>query len=265
MTNIKFFKMHALGNDFVIAPCPVSDMNLSTLSKFVADRKLGVGCDQVIFFEMREHDVFVRFFNCDGSEAEMCGNGIRALGLLLNMMYNTKNIHIKTMTNTAEVTVHPNSINTRIYVSDLNYGSNDEIYEYAKSLCPQCCKVGIISAGNPHITMFFQQESYIDDDIFYDVGTKIEAYVKGGINVGFASIHNNSLLLKVWERGAGFTQGCGSGASAAAALAYKLQLICIPEITVYQLGGELSILVESNSVLVKGNATYVFSGEMEYA
>lgn len=256
--------MHALGNDFVLMRCPAPDTDLSELSKFVADRKSGVGCDQVIFFEIREYDVFARFFNCDGSEAEMCGNGIRALGLLLNMMYNTKDIHVKTMTNTAEINVHPNSINARIYVSDLKYESN-EIYEYAKSLCPQCCKVGIISVGNPHITIFFQQDSYIDD-IVHDVGAKIECYIKGGINVGFASVHNNgSLLLKVWERGAGFTKGCGSGASAAAALAYRLQLIRTPEIMVYQLGGKLSILVESNSVLVRGNATYVFSGEMKYA
>ena len=259
---MKFYKMHSLGNDFVILATPPDGVDLSSLANFLGDRKLGVGCDQIIFFDKSTFDV--KFFNCDGSEAEMCGNGVRALGVLCKKLFQIDKITFNTLLSEVDVCIdYDNNTQTKINILPTKYSEKyqDEIISYIQENVPDVVDIKLVNVGNPHVVLFFDQNPSLDVVLKY--GPMVENFVKGGINVGFAYVSNNILTLNVWERGAGFTSGCGSGACAAAFATwskYKEKNSLI----IRQKGGDLFANVAENYVLLNGKATFVFAGEFDY-
>lgn len=264
---MKFYKMHSLGNDFVIMETPQDDVNLSSLARFLGDRKLGVGCDQIIFFDKNALDV--KFFNCDGSEAEMCGNGIRSLGLLYKKLYKMDKIIFNTILSKVEVCIdNDNLIETTINILPTKYSHEyqNEIISYIAKNVPDVIDIKLVNVGNPHVVLFFDSEASINVVLQY--GSMIEKFVDGGINVGFAHLIGNILTLKVWERGAGFTSGCGSGACAAAfASLSRLNLqsnVDNNSLIIKQVGGDVVANPTKKYVILKGKATLVFTGDIDY-
>lgn len=263
---MRFFKMNSIGNDFVAVHFPdvFSENNLSRLALKLCDRKYGVGADQAIFFSYKAQQADVRFFNQDGTEAEMCGNGIRAIGLLLKQLYAITSVSARAISSVVEIKINKDDlIETRTEILPLKYSTEytEEIMRYIKNKLPNTICINLVNVGNPHVDIYVPEKGYIHDAIV-KIGADIDRFVTGGVNVGFIGIKDNEVYLKVWERGSGFTLGCGSGACAAAFTVSKLKLVPQNDIVIHQIGGDLRIAIEDQLAITYGRAEVVFEGVM---
>lgn len=265
---MKFFKMQSLGNDFVIVEHNESKLDLPNLAVVLSNRKFGIGCDQVIFFRRTDRQEFsVMFFNNDGSQAGMCGNGVRCLSLLAKILYGQDSATMRIASAIVKTKVINNN---RVLTKCCEYPVKrcaDEmvrVKDYILGMKKNITHISFTDLGNEHITLFMKNDGYVKDGLLYEVGRKIEEFVVGGINVGFASVGSkNEIFLKVWERGAGFTLGCGSGACAAAIAAVKLGLVKKQDIIVHQSVGDLIANIEDKSIEIIGDAHFVFEGNIK--
>lgn len=279
---IIFSKMQACGNDFIIIDC-VKDYpkyNFSILSKFLCDRHFGVGADGVIYFySSKIADVRMRIFNSDGTEAEMCGNGIRCLAkLLYEKDYIKKDVFkIETLGGIKQIKLeienkkvekiqvdmgktifNPSSI--PVYLP--NKKQNEELQNLEIDFKNRIFSFYPVNVGNPHAICFVND---FDDFNFELVGKYVEnyKYFPKKTNVEFAKIENSKKIkLKVWERGAGKTLGCGTGAIATASVAMK-KLYTDSEIIVELDGGNVEVKSENGEYFLIGEAEYVYEGRLE--
>jgi len=283
MKNITFEKYQGNGNDFIVIDSRGNDLykNYDTNNfldiKKICNRQFGIGADGVIFIEEPNEDNYAKMiiFNSDGSEAQMCGNGIRCLVeyLHLNDSIKNKNIEYKIETKAGlkiakyindEITVKmgvpildskyiPTSIEKKI-----NSVPSHDFVE--KNFISKGYAVGM---GNPHLIFFLQD---LDSIPLSTLGPLFERNVlfPEKTNVHFCQILNRkNIKVKVWERGAGPTLACGTGACAIHVAAYKLGL-CNSETTICLPGGNLKIdwSNEDCEVIMTGNAKKVFTGSM---
>lgn len=238
INNIKFTKSQALGNDFVIinsSPLPTG------VIKKLAHRRLGIGCDQVIFYQTVSDDlVTVQFYNADGLGAGACGNGSRALALLLQR---DGKITLRTLDRELVCEVHQNKVTINMgrceIDSSYKYGKLDSVFWILANI------------GNPHRVVF------VDHLTSYDLELVAKPYPDD--NVSMAEIFGQKINLKTWERGAGYTGACGSAACAVAAIAMKFGQV--GPIVVSQAGGDLTIDQHADDIFMTGTAEIVFSGE----
>lgn len=244
MKSTSFIKAQALGNDFVIINAPA--LTAEQVCK-IADRRYGIGCDQVILYTPTPAPIptaHVRFFNADGSEAESCGNGLRALALLLSQNGSHPQVHITSLAGNYDCSIKDDQISVKMNRPIIEK-MNDGIY---------------VNVGNPHFVNFIDPRSRIN---VLDAGPKLEHHpaFPDRVNVSFASpIDKKTLRLTVWERGAGFTQACGTGACASAAAAIQVGH-CLSPVTVIQQGGNLTISWDgADDFHMTGTAEIIFSG-----
>ncbi len=280
---INFVKMHGLGNDFILIDCLnklLGDSSfLSYLTKKLCDRNFGIGADGLILILPSSNaDLRMRIFNFDGSEAQMCGNGIRCFA---KYAYENKLVSkIKFTVETLAGTITPELIfkDKEISRIKVNMGTpklrrreipmNGEdtptvIDETLKINPEQTFKITCVSMGNPHCITFVNDVQSIPVD---EIGPKIENHplFPEKTNVEFIHILNKQeISFRVWERGVGETLACGTGACAAlvaAALNNKTDRRAI----IHLLGGDLDILwADDGYVYMTGPAELVFRGEME--
>jgi len=283
MKNITFEKYQGNGNDFIVIDSRGNDLyknyksNNSFDIKKICNRQFGIGADGVIFVEKPKEDNYARMiiFNSDGSEAQMCGNGIRCLVeyLHLNDSIKNKNIEYKIETKAGlkiakyindEITVKmgfpilecqniPTTIEKKI-----NSIPSHEFIE--KDFNNKGYAVGM---GNPHLIFFVLDLDSISLSILCPIFELNELFPEK-TNVHFCQIINrNNIKVKVWERGAGPTLACGTGACAIHVAAYKLGL-CNSQTIVTLPGGNLKIdwSKDDCEVMMTGNAKKVFSGSM---
>ncbi len=279
---IIFSKMQACGNDFVIIDC-VKDYpkyNFSILSKFLCDRHFGAGADGVIYFSSSKiADARMRIFNSDGTEAEMCGNGIRCLSKLLYEKDYIKKEEFKIETlggvkqikleleNKKVVRVQVNMgkaifIPSSIPVYLPNNSSKEEVQNMEIDFKNRIFNFHPVSLGNPHVVCFVNG---FDDFNFELVGKYVEnyKYFPKKTNVEFAKIENSrKIKVKVWERGAGKTLGCGTGAIATASVAMK-KLYTESEVIVELDGGNVEVKEENGEYILMGDAEYVYEGSLK--
>ena len=280
---IYFCKMQATGNDFIIINVMMQKFRYSygNLAKFLCNRKYGVGADGVIFIEKSEVAEYkMRIFNSDGTEAGMCGNGIRCLAKYLyeESMVSSSCFKIETISGIKELEL---SIENKT-VSYIKVCMGNPIFEYnkipvifpnilEKSL--QSLEIDIedkkyigfpISMGNPHFVIF---ENELDKIDLEKIGRSIEnyKYFPYKTNVEFVKIINrNKIKMLVWERGVGETFACGTGAVAAAYAMYienKIKNNVVVELE----GGKLNISIDekTNEVYMEGPAVNIFNGEID--
>jgi diaminopimelate epimerase len=247
-TPLKFHKMHGLGNDFVIldgVTVPESQI------PFLGDRNKGIGFDQIVLIEPSKKALSkIKFFNQDGSIVTACGNGIRCAAWLLAQKHEMSSFQLESPLGDIldvsvlgdQVAVSMASPEIRLMNIELQ-GLNYPTY---------------VNIGNEHL-VFFSKAPHDLESIIID----INHHYPQGINVGFATIINTShIQLTVWERGAGLTQACGTGAGAAA-VAGMHQGLLGDTVTISQKGGDCRIHKNPNgSITLTGPATYVFSGEI---
>lgn len=267
MKGIVFHKMHGLGNDFVI----INKNHLPKivdLSKFVqhlSDRRLGIGSDQfIIYHYLGGNKIDMEIFNQDGSPALACGNATRCITKLL--------FHEKGLRD-LEINVSGRHIFSH-YLEDGNIKANmgqasfskpwmpekSKLWEIADSLKINCRDIICVDMGNPHLVIFSDSLTLPD---FTIIGTTLEYHTlfPGGVNVNFAAIENNKIILNVWERGtSGLTYACGSGACATFAAAQNLGYIENKSEVHFKLGC-LSMESENGNIWMSGPASFVFNGE----
>jgi diaminopimelate epimerase len=243
-----FIKAQALGNDFVIIeghPCSLEKIQL------IAHRRLGIGCDQVIFFQrdIDETVVDVQFFNADGTEAEACGNGSRALVACLDFPHLT----LRTKTRHLNCT-YANGV----AVINMGHALISDVEAFL--LTNQVETWNSVDVGNPHLIAFVEDIEQID---IVTLGPLLENHptFPERVNVSVAQIQSEKILLKTWERGAGYTGACGTAACATTGLAYAKGLIS-SSILVAQPGGDLIVTPTDQGIWMAGPATVVFKGEI---
>ncbi len=280
----KFTKMQGLGNDFVCMNYEdVSRYDLKNFSKFICDRHFGIGADGVLLYSKSQvADFKMRIFNSDGSEAEMCGNGIRCLGKFLyeQKLVNKSKVTIETLAGIKEIEYILE--NEKVMSIRVNMGKpqsqihRTQVYIPQNNTCEQhMCKllfklqgketVGtFLSVGNPHTVI------EVKDVKNYPVaknGKIVEnyKYFPEKTNVEFVQIVNEqNIKLRVWERGAGETLACGTGASATVFALHKEGKVK-NETNVELEGGTLKIIVDdsTNTIYMEGPAVKVFEGEID--
>ena len=276
---LKFTKMHGIGNDFVVIDAINQQVTL-TMSQiqFLANRRFGVGCDQLLLVEKSstpDVDFRYRIFNADGSEVAQCGNGARCFALF---------VHEKGLTNkttiaveTASGVIYPSLKNDgevsvdmglpRFSPSDIPFVSNNQSITYRLPLAGrQDIELGVISMGNPHAVLLVEDINTAEVSM---LGSMIEQHHQfpERVNVGFMEVVNPSQInLRVFERGAGETLACGTGACAAVVSGIQRGLLT-REVKVKLPGGELLIEWSNDnaSVWMTGPTTYVFDGEIAWA
>jgi len=283
MKNITFEKYQGNGNDFVVIDSRGNNLykNYKTNKIFdikqICNRQFGIGADGVIFIEEPNEDNYAKMiiFNSDGSEAQMCGNGIRCLVeyLHLNDSIKNKNIEYKIETKAGlkiakyineEITVKmgvpildSQNIPTRIEKKSNSVPTHNYIEKNFNN------KGYAVGMGNPHLIFFVQDLESIDVSSLGPIFEKNEFFPEK-TNVHFCQIINrDNIKVKVWERGAGPTLACGTGACAIHVAAYKLGL-CNSQTLVTLPGGNLKIdwSKDDCEVMMTGNAKKVFSGSM---
>ena len=261
--------MQGTGNDFVIIDAQKEKVpiNLNEFSRKIADRHFGIGCDQVLIIDKSEKaDFKMLIFNNDGSEVEMCGNGIRCLAKYVygKGLTNKKQLEVETLAGIIKPKIIGNSI--KVDMGEPKFKTEDWIFEEEKYINKKLnlngldFNVTLVSMGNPHCVIFVDE---ITDELVTQIGSKIENYKSfpNRINVEFVKILNkNELRMRVWERGAGETLACGTGASASA-VAAMLNNLTKRKITIHLLGGDLQIeWADDNHVYLTGPAEFVFEG-----
>ena len=279
---IFFTKMQGTGNDFIIIDNREKEIvyTYSRLSEFLCNRKFGVGADGVIFIEKSSiADSKMRIFNLDGSEAEMCGNGIRCLAKYLyeREIVKKQNMSIETLAGIKKVKL---TVENKTVIG-VNVDMGKPVFEYSKIpvIFPNIVRKELesleiefknkkiyvfpISIGNPHAVCFVKNVNALNIEIF---GKKIEnyKYFPNKTNVEFVEIVNSKTIkMRVWERGVGETLSCGTGACAAAVVSY-LKKFTNGEITVELLGGKVKVfyIEKENRVNLIGDSSFVFEGKI---
>jgi diaminopimelate epimerase len=269
MGKIPFLKMHGLGNDFVVLDGRRTDIEISeAAARALADRRTGIGCDQVIVIESPHHpaaQIMMRIRNPDGSEAEACGNATRCVAELMKRETGDPRMRIETIAGLLEaeamadgrIAVDMGPVRTDWREIPLSRAMDTERVEL--SLGPLSAPV-CTSIGNPHATFFVEDVEAID---LARLGPPLEhhALFPQRVNVGVAAVRGwASIRLRVWERGAGITRACGSGACAALVAAHRRGLT--GRHTAVELdGGSLDIAWrDDDHVIMTGPAALSFEG-----
>jgi len=280
---ISFVKMHGLGNDFVLIDCLNKSLGdssfLSYLAKRLCNRNFGIGADGLILIlSSSKADLRMRIFNSDGSEAQMCGNGIRCFAKYAyeNKLVSKNKFKVETLAGIIipELTISNNNIlgvkvnmgipKLRRREIPMNGEDTTTVVDETLKINPeQAFKITCVSMGNPHCIIFVNDVQSIPVD---EIGPKIENHplFPEKTNVEFIHILNRKEInFRVWERGVGETLACGTGACAslvASVLNNKSERQAIIHLT----GGDLNIQWADNGHLyMTGPAELVFRGEME--
>lgn len=276
-SGLPFRKMHGLGNDFVVLDGRTAPLALSLEQRrAIADRRTGVGCDQLILLQPatdRHADVFMRIYNPDGGEAEACGNATRCVAALLMDEHNSNHVVVQTVAGLLDSERRGKGSNGLPVVSvdmgparldwrDIPLASACDTLHLPLSQGPLADPVGT-NMGNPHATFFVENLEAVP---VAELGPRLE-YDKlfpERANIGFAQIvGKNRIRLRVWERGAGLTLACGSGACAALVAAARRRLTDRTAEVILD-GGTLELEWQADGhVLMTGGVAQAFVGTLD--
>lgn len=271
---LKFTKMHGLGNDFVVIDAISQDINLTTEQIIaMSDRHRGIGCDQLLLVEkptIPRAEFRYRIFNSDGGEVEQCGNGARCFAVFVRQQGLTTNdiIPVETAGGLIELKIKAEQVAVDMGTPDFTPQSlpfivDNQAESYNLMVNGAEYAIGAVSMGNPHAVMLVADLDEVDIDM---LGRAIEGHPQfpNRVNAGFMQvISRNEIRLRVFERGVGETQACGTGACAAVAVG-RLHGKLDEQVTVHLVGGDLTIRWsgEGQPLMMTGPATTVFDGKI---
>ena len=272
---LHFTKMHGAGNDFVVidAVRAAIKINEDQIRK-IADRQTGVGCDQVLLIEPPKRpdaDFEYRIFNADGSPAGQCGNGARCVGRF---------IHEQRLSAKSTITLQVGSDLRRLEFDEtgsvkaelgapifapaqIPFAADEDATEHALTLANVTVMAGVVSVGNPHAVLLVDDIAATPVEKIGPMIQSLDAFPEG-VNVGFMEVESNTQAkLRVFERGAGETLACGSGACAAVIHGIRLGQLA-NKVTVSVPGGKLEVSWDNgvSSVWLSGPAETVFEGKL---
>ena len=278
-----FVKMHGLGNDFIIPEINEADLtDLSELAKILCDRHTGIGADGILLVcNSNEENIRMRIFNSDGTEAEMCGNGIRCFAKYVyeKKIISDQKFTIETLAgkiipelfiDDGIVTKVRVNMNTPKLIDDeeslINF-NDDTISNISEKLHKKILinenifHTSSLTLGVPHSILYVDEIVNAEIKLIGSLIEKHESFPKG-TNVNFVKVvNNNEIIMRTWERGAGQTLACGTG-SCAAGVASFLDGKTDKKITVHLELGDLEIELIDNSVFMTGIAQQVFEGKI---
>jgi diaminopimelate epimerase len=268
-----FRKMHGLGNDFVVFDRRYQALALDeTTARAVADRRFGIGCDQVIVIEPAANgaDAGMRIFNADGDEVEACGNAARCVARLLLEENGTKRVRIETLGGMLDCsfagddTVTVDIGRPRLEWRDIPLSQRVDTRDFPLEIDGRLFDASAVSVGNPHCILFVADAETAPVAEF---GPKIEHHplFPARTNVEFVNtISRTRLRMRVWERGVGITRACGTGACAVAVAAHR-RGIAERKVDIVLDGGVLAIewRQADDHILMTGSATLAFIGDVD--
>jgi diaminopimelate epimerase len=272
---LKFTKMHGLGNDFVVIDAIRQVVDLTpTLIRHLADRHFGIGCDQLLLVEkptVADADFRYRIYNSDGGEVEQCGNGARCFVRFVHEQGLTDQHEIRVQTarglirprleDNGQVTVDMGA--PRFAPQEIPFLREPQALTYKLAVGDSEVEISALSMGNPHAVQLVDD---VDTAPVATQGPLVENHpcFPQRVNASFMQIvDTHHIRLRVYERGAGETLACGTGACAAVVTGMRSGLLSSP-VTVAMRGGELSIAWGGGSapVMMTGPAVTVFTGEI---
>ncbi|MCR5186809.1 MAG: diaminopimelate epimerase [Clostridia bacterium] len=277
---MEFIKMHGLGNDYVYIDAINQNINnRSELAKKVSDRHFGIGSDGMILICKSDiADFRMQMFNSDGTEAEMCGNGIRCVGKFVydNGFTDKENIDIETLAGIKKLKLFVQNGKVEKVKVDMGepilnpekipvISDKEPVMNLNLNILDRNIKFTCVSMGNPHAVAFIEEDVNEFDIEKYGKLVEINEVFPQRTNVEFINIINkNTIKMRVWERGAGETLACGTGACASAVASF-LNNFTEKRVRVELLGGNIEIEwnEEDNHIYMTGPATTVYKGIYE--
>jgi diaminopimelate epimerase len=272
---IAFTKMHGVGNDFVVFDAPPASLLEPASLRALADRRTGVGFDQALVLEPPRRAgtaVYYRVFNADGDEVEQCGNGARCIAALLHRRGQTREGRVTLESPAGVVAAEVGgaaSVSVDMGVPNfdprsLPFDAPAEADAYPLEVGGRTFEIGAVSLGNPHAVLVVASAEAAPVGT---LGPAIERHARfpRRVNAGFLEIVDRThLRLRVYERGAGETLACGTGACAAAAVARRRGLID-PQVRIGVRGGELRVnwAGRGEHIWLSGPAEVSFEGHVE--
>lgn len=274
----EFLKMHGLGNDFVVFDARDTDWHMpADAARLIADRRLGIGCDQIMIIRKprASGDIFLEMLNADGSQAGACGNGTRCVADLVMQQMGQAHIEIETISGQLSAWREGSLI-------AVNMGRPGLAWEdvplaqaadtLAVALLPAMPEATCVSMGNPHAVLFFETIDALDEVDIAKMGAQMEVHpvFPDRANIEFiAPLGTDHLRMRVWERGAGITSACGSGACATAVAAVRRGLTG-RSVRITLDGGDLHIQwpadgPHADHVIMTGAVNYVAGGQLSGA
>ena len=274
--NLKFSKMHGLGNDFVVIDAIRQSVQLTQDQiRFLADRHFGIGCDQILLVEAADAagvDFRYRIFNADGSEVEQCGNGARCFVRFVHETGLTDKREIRVETRSGLIVPRlegDGSVTVdmgipRFLPAEIPFVDDEDVVVYSLDVADESLEISVVSMGNPHAV---QVVASVDSAPVGEHGPLIERHERfpQRVNAGFMQVvDRHAIRLRVYERGSGETLACGTGACAAAVTGIRRGLLDSP-VRVTTRGGDLVIVWAGpgKPVMMTGPAVTVFTGEIE--
>ncbi len=272
---IRFTKMHGLGNDFVVIDAVTQAVTMTDqIARRLADRHTGIGCDQILLVEPPSRpdvDFKYRIFNADGSEVAQCGNGARCFAKFVRdrRLTGKSLLEVETYAGTLQLSIDDQQNYSatlgipNFEPAQVPFEAEQRAQTYAIEAAGQSVDIATLSLGNPHAVL---QVADVQQALIGELGPLLESHPRfpERVNVGFmAVVSRHEINLRVYERGAGETQACGSGACAAAVAGIAQDLLDSP-VKVNLPGGSLSIAWqgEDQPVSVTGPATTVYQGRI---
>ena len=261
---MKFTKMQGLGNDYLYVYGEPE--NAAEWSVKLSERHFGAGSDGMIWISPSAvADFKMRIFNADGSEAKMCGNGIRGVGKYVHDKGYTDKTHLTVETRSGVKTLDLRLTDGKVTSAAVDMGTVTVTAEKAICAGGEIVTCTPVDVGNPHAVIFVDDAEAVPLTALGPAIERHEAF-PGGVNVEFVQLlGRNALRMRVWERGSGVTLACGTGACASAAAAVQ-RGACDPdtEIRVHLDGGTLHITVGTDgSVQMEGPCEFVYEGDTE--
>ncbi len=262
---INFTKMHCLGNDYILVDCTNNKNYISNptiFSKNISNRNFGIGSDGIILIEDSiPADFKIRIFNSDGSESEMCGNGIGCVGKYVfdNKLTNKTSLKMETLSGIKDLELRIK--NNKAYSITVCLGEYKIFDEFELNIIDKTFNINPISVGNPHAVIFINNLNNINI-IKYAPEIEKHKIFLNKTNVEFVQIINsNHIKVNVWKRGSGIILACGTGACASTVAAFNKKFIYINPIVELP-GGNLQTYIDekTNKVYMSGPATTVYSG-----
>lgn len=278
---VTFTKMHGLGNDYICINSLeniLAENKLPQIARYMCNRNFGIGADGLILVqESTIADIKMRIFNKDGSEAEMCGNGIRCFAKYIydNKIIDKQSISIETKAGVKGVRLKV--LNGEVYEIEVDMGR--PIFDDIKNISVQNnyripISVNIkvddtrfignyVSMGNPHLVIFVNNVENIDIEKYGPAIENMKCF-PNKINVEFVqALGRNTLKIRTWERGVGETYACGTGSCASFCIAYY-KGICSSYVKAILRGGELNLNYnkQNGHIIMSGIATKVYDGNI---
>ncbi|MCT4592389.1 MAG: diaminopimelate epimerase [Candidatus Gracilibacteria bacterium] len=265
---MKFWKMQGIGNDFIVIDNMNGEINnIQKNAKFLCDRNFGIGADQILIAEKSDKaDYFMRIFNADGSEVEMCGNGIRAITIFTKEQgICPKDEHrVDTLAGIKTTKIIGNLVKVNMGKAIFN-GLSDFPDNFIQDEIKGCLAT-CVSVGNPHCVI---KTDSVDEIELHKIGPHFEnhRFFPNRINTEFVEIISpQELKMRVWERGSGETLACGTGATASCIAMIKNGFSpAKKDIKIHLKGGTLIINwdTDTNTAYMSGEAKKVFKGEIK--